>query len=395
MKKLFSVVLVLSLILGILSMTGCQKEDTIKTEKTVMHLSLNPEIEVVLDEEDKVVTVNALNEEGNLIISAEAFENVEGKSSEEVVELFIQVSKDTGYLVSGQVTDGDNQVSISISGDKALAQKLYDDISQHLQEYIEQNDIHLALTQVAAVTEEELRQALAECAPYIEEAKLAAMEHKELVEELVACRKETAQMYSQELKNAYYEAKCFAFEQAKLEVLKQQLPAMEQVLFDVLNKAYVSSVELLEKTRYELLVADYSAYQLALADLRLRKAEFLVYRNELSAQNPEDMTQEMQEHLASLEAALERAEAVLVAQGDEAHRILDEIRSKMDTGYNQMMTMFEEVDMNSIAEEISEKQTAALGALFTEFESQYAEAKQAAKDNCDQMLEELQKNNED
>ena len=58
--------------------TGCKKDEAGK----VMNVALNPEVEFVLDANDKVVTVNALNEEGNLVISAAAFENVEGKSAE-------------------------------------------------------------------------------------------------------------------------------------------------------------------------------------------------------------------------------------------------------------------------------------------------------------------------
>ena len=39
-----------------------------KTEK-VMNVDLNPSLEFVLDKNDKVVTVNALNDDGNHIIS--------------------------------------------------------------------------------------------------------------------------------------------------------------------------------------------------------------------------------------------------------------------------------------------------------------------------------------
>jgi hypothetical protein len=394
MKKVCCFILVLFMMLGMISLTGCQKHDALKTEKTVMHLSLNPEIEVVLDEEDKVITVNALNEEGNLIISATAFENVEGKTAEEVAALFVQVSKETGYLITGHIGDGENQIQISISGDETLAKKLYDDVKDHVETYLNDEKIQASLTYAAALTEEQLRQALTECAPYIEEAKLNAMEHKELVEQLVACRKETAQMYSQELKNAYYEAKAFALEQAKLEALKENLPAMEQVLFEVLNKAYVSSIDIVEKTRFELLVAEDSLYQRALAELRSNKAEYLRYRNELAAQNPDELTEEMKTRLKNLALALDAAEANLIAQGEEAHRLLDEVKANMNTAYNQVLEVFEEVDMAALADEISQKQTAAMDAFFTEFEAEYRNAQQAAKDNWNQMHNDLQKDNE-
>jgi hypothetical protein len=385
MKKLLSIALVLVLLLNVTTLFGCSKEETVKTEKTVMHLSLNPEIEVVLDEEDKVITVNALNEEGNLIISAEAFRNGEGKSAEEVARLFVQVSKDTGYLVTGHVGEGENQISISISGDQKLAEELYQDVKSQVDGYLEEVDLEATLTQAATLTEAQLRVALAECAPYIEEAKLQAMEHKELVEQLAACRKETAEMYSQELKNAYYDAKAFAMEQAKMEALKQQLPMAEKLIFDALNKGYVASVKLVEKTRMELLIDENSIYQLALADLRARKAEYLSYRNELALKDPESLTEEMKQHLADLEAALDAAEDALMTHSEYAHRMLDEVKAQMTTAYNQLLSLFEDIDMTALADEISQKQTAALDVFFTEFETRYAGAKEAAKQNWNKM----------
>lgn len=389
MRKIVALFLLAAMLLGVLAMSGCKPQETVKTEKTVMNLSLNPQIEVVLDEQDKVLTVNALNEEGNLIISAAAFQNVEGKSAEEVARLFVQVSKETGYLVTGNVGEGENQISISISGDQTLAQALYEDVKSQVDTYLEEVDVEATLIQAAALTEAQLRAALAQCAPYIEEAKLQAMEHKELVEQLAACRKETAQMYSQELKNAYYDAKAFALEQAKLEVLKQHLSSAEQIAFEMLNMGYVSAIELVEKTRMEVLIAEDSIYQRALADLRQQKTAYLAYRNELAAQNPEDVTQEMQQHLADLEAALHTAEEHLIAQGAYAHQMLDDVKGKMTEAYQRMLSMFEEVDMAAVADEIAQKQTAAMENFFTQFETQYAGAKEAAQQNWNDMASQL------
>ena len=176
MRKIVALFLLATMLLGVLAMSGCKPQETVKTEKTVMNLSLNPQIEVVLDEQDKVLTVNALNEEGNLIISAAAFQNVEGKSAEEVARLFVQVSKETGYLVTGNVGEGENQISISISGDQTLAQELYEDVKSQVDTYLEEVDVEATLIQAAALTEAQLRAALAQCAPYIEEAKLQAMD---------------------------------------------------------------------------------------------------------------------------------------------------------------------------------------------------------------------------
>ena len=48
----------------------------------------------------------------------------------------------------------------------------------------------------------------------------------------------------------------------------------------------------------------------------------------------------MEKHQADLEAALETAEAHLIAQSEEAHRLLDKVKAQMTTAYNQGLAMF-------------------------------------------------------
>jgi hypothetical protein len=71
------------------SLTSCGNGGGGADATTVMNVSLNPEVEFVLDANNKVVSVNALNEDGNLVISASAFENIEGKTAEEAAKLVI------------------------------------------------------------------------------------------------------------------------------------------------------------------------------------------------------------------------------------------------------------------------------------------------------------------
>ena len=102
MKKFTAIISVLLVaILSTMLFAGCKQNnpggdtpggDTpSKESQTVMSLSLNPEIEFILDDENNVVTVNALNEDGYLIIS---LENFKGLSAEDAVNLFIKLSSE-------------------------------------------------------------------------------------------------------------------------------------------------------------------------------------------------------------------------------------------------------------------------------------------------------------
>ena len=260
---------VLTCATGVCMMGSCG-DKTAEAEKTVMNVSLNPSVEFVLDGKNKVDSVNALNEEGNLVVSAEKFI---GKDMDVAVTLFVEVSKETGFLVSGNAQVANNAINVSFSGDAEQATELYNKVSAKVGEYLSKEKITATVQQAAAITEEKLEALVTECAPYIEAAKVQAMEYAELVEVLYESRKETAEMYSQELKNAYYEAKAFAMEKAELEVLKSQVTGLSQIALDVSYKAYEEAVNALETLRMETLVDAESEYQKALAAFREATAD--------------------------------------------------------------------------------------------------------------------------
>lgn len=79
-----------------------------------MNVELNPQLEFVLDTDNKVVSVNALNDEGNKIILSATFV---GLSAEDAVDKFLEIAKEDGYLITGSVNAEENQINISISGD--------------------------------------------------------------------------------------------------------------------------------------------------------------------------------------------------------------------------------------------------------------------------------------
>ena len=103
-KKVLALALSVSAMMSAFAFVGCG--DSEAEGKKVMNLSLNPEVEFVLDANDQVVSVNALNEEGNLIISSATFT---GKSADEAVELFVKVSDETGFLFEGELQAGENE----------------------------------------------------------------------------------------------------------------------------------------------------------------------------------------------------------------------------------------------------------------------------------------------
>lgn len=348
--------------------TGCKKDEAGK----VMNVALNPEVEFVLDANDKVVTVNALNEEGNLVISAAAFENVEGKSAEEAAKLFVQVSEETGFLLEGNVAAGENELKISFSGDTSEAKKLYNDVKAEVESYVATlSEITVGITQAAAITEEALKTLVAEVAPYLD---VAEMEYAQLIAELEASRKETAEYYSQELKNAYYDAKAYAYQKAELGVLKEKAGVIAAAVISGVETIYDGAMNALNSAR-EALLDENGIYQRALASFREKKVEFLNYKNYVNSL--ETATQEQLDRLASIESALNGFENTMAS----AVSGIDALQEAVTNAYNTIITKIEEysVRVSQHLDEISAATTTALDSFTTEFETTYATHKAHAE----------------
>ena len=111
-KRLFSILLLCALLLSTLAFTSCGKSPE-EGEVTRMTVDINPSVEFMVDDQNKVISVTALNDDGGILIVGEAFL---GKTPEEAVALMVTLATETGYLVKGQAEATENTVKISVSG---------------------------------------------------------------------------------------------------------------------------------------------------------------------------------------------------------------------------------------------------------------------------------------
>lgn len=361
---------------------------TEKANSTVMNVSLNPEVEFILDEDNKVVSVNALNEEGNLIINGQVFV---GKSSEEAVELFISISKETGFLVSGNVQAGDNQIKLSFSGDSKKVEELYNDIKTKVDEYLEEKNITATLNKVEGLTKEYLQAAVEKCAPYLEEAKIEAMSYQELINELVESRKETAELYSQELKDAYYKAKAEIVNQEKFDYLKSQLNSIQQIAFDAIYEGYNTAKTTLKNTKKSLFVDENSAYQKALATFRTAKTEFLNYKNYVAGLAENEITTAISDELTRLENVLKSAETALEDAHTSANDLFKNAEDALDTAYNNIVEYLTGLgnDVNTAIDNIQSDLETALTNFENSFKTTYSKEINKAKTDWNTMKQNL------
>ena len=377
----------LMLTMGVGTFSSCKwfRKNTEEKQKTVMNVCLNPEVEFLLDGDNKVITANAINEEGNLIISSEAFDDIEGKTAEEAARLFVEVSKDTGYLVQSEVQVGENELKISISGDFELATALYNTVETQVKAYLETVDIEATVEMAAAITEEQLKVLVEECAPYVDVAK---MQYAELVDTLIESRRETSEFYSQMLKEVYYEAKAFAMEQASLDVMRSKLSLLQKAAFDVCNGAYEVAVKAIEAQRYIFIVGENSAYNLALKALQEIKIDYITTRTEVKVGG---FTAEVKLNLQDIQARVAEAEAAITKAAEAVNKILDDQLKIAETQHTAALEILakEKIKAEENLPKIAKKRQDVQKTFFKNFERDYATAANAIEKSWSNMEEAL------
>lgn len=282
--KCLSLALCLCLLIGMaLPLASCKKSEPTPPEGTYtrMTVDINPSVEFMVDDQNKVVSVTALNDDGSILIAGEAFV---GKTPEEATRMVVSLATDAGYLVKGEIhvenTDESQKVEISVSGNSDYAKELAKNVKSDVEKYLKDNKITATVESVKAKTLDEMRKVVIADGLFTED-EVKDMTEEQLYKALAAGRIETAQLLTAEMREAYYRAKdykiSFVEKQATADIISG-MGATYKVLmsgYSTALAAYSTSIDTLDDLRYSLLVDPESAYQKALASLRDAKEDLL------------------------------------------------------------------------------------------------------------------------
>ena len=144
MKKMLKMIsMMTAAVLAATALTACgttpaQKVADEDTDGALTYISMriNPEIEVVANEDGEIVSVNAINEDGEVVLSEV---DLVGQTVAEAGETFTEVATELGYL---DADSEDATVYIDAEGEnEELSEKLEKDISERIHKYFDNNGI--------------------------------------------------------------------------------------------------------------------------------------------------------------------------------------------------------------------------------------------------------------
>lgn len=364
-------------------LTACGKDEG---KEKVMSIDLNPSLEFVLDKNDKVVTVNALNEDGNYLLSLtvdgetvlEAFKNM---SAEEAAQLFIKLTEENGFLITGN----EETLTISISGDeKALLNSVKSSAEKYLQtQGIDTSKLSIAIENLK---KSELVAKVKECMQEFadKERELSQMSEEELVALIKESRKETEDLLTQDLKEAYYALRNSALENAEFQAVLDKIEALTGDSNTVFTnfKTYMTSfeeqmAELYDKFELLLNNEDYQAKVQAWVNA---KKALLDKRIELLA---EDLTADAEAHIKSeistLETALGQAEIAMEGARTGLDSAIATVQGALNSALSDVQRVIENVKnalkvvVPGVEADINTAMAAAKEDFKTNFKTEYAD----------------------
>lgn len=389
-KRLVCMLLMCVMLLPTALFVSCSDATPEPGTVTRMTVDINPSVEFIVDEQNKVVSVTALNDDGSILIVGETFV---GKTPEEAVALMVTLASETGYLVKGNATAEENTVKISVSGDSKYAEQLMKDVSKKAEGLLEELDIKGKVEKAEAMKLEELRKLALATSLYTEE-EIAAMEEKQLYQVIALGRVETAQLLTEEMRNAYFAAKEYKISFAQSEQTAKVIEGMG-ALYSILHTSYKAALDVYSKAiteldtlRYETLVSPESEYQKSLTALREAKVELLKQKNytaslEVNGEEYASATVTLQLSEENYEKALAAYEQLGTQANAAISSLITALQQAKEKLHQLEDTLFDEnikEKLQQKASEIEASLNTAKDAFFTEFETAHADDMKAIED---------------
>ena len=324
-KKLSTFLVVLVIFAGsmfTLAACGSDPDDPEDTTK-IMNVAVNPSIEFVLDEDEKVLSFSASNEDGAFLL--EKFSAFTGMEAEDAALKVLELAEEYGFVISGK-TDGQT-FTVSVSG--AEAQDIYNDVKEKVNS--KATEFGLSIANLVKISKDDMQDMIAECYQEYSNSQIANMNEEELIELLKKSREETAGLVSLDEKQEYYMTRAEEVLSAKFDAIDTFIEANQSILGALLTP-YITAME----TAYDDLIERYTALKADIAELKADNGLDTAYETYIAAKKT------YFEQVEAYKTALESGSATVIATAEAnlaiAKSEADAARDAMNIARGQIAT---------------------------------------------------------
>ena len=352
LKLAFPCLLVMvAVVLGIVLLGG-GTPNVKSAEVAVVQMNVNPSISFVVAEDGTIISVYGENDEGKMLINGEV---IIGETLEEAIEIVLKIEKETGYLVSGNVSAGENTILFTIETDEdSVMESLNEKVNSTVATVCEELNVKETLNVVKSKSVDNLVARALELDPTLTEEEARQMETKELLKYISGCQIEKMKIPTEQLEqlyNNFKQQKIVLVERDETKKVIDGLDATYQTLKTTFNEMYNGLLEAqlqLNEAYASWFINEDSVYQQALKSYQDAKVKVIVLENEIAQMPEESMLKPIKElELNGLKAALDLSYQALEVSKKSAEEVIAGLNTVIDSA----LVKFDEFN-NSLPEEV-------------------------------------------
>ena len=375
------------------------------TPTSLVKMSVNPELSMVLDENNVVLSISGDNEEGKMLL---VDEKVVGKEVDEAIEYIINIENETGYLVSGEFVSEPNKITIQISvNDENIKNSLNEVINKAIETTCDKLHIKETVEWAQDFTHQNLVELAMKADPTLTSEEASKLTNEQLLDIIKLYQIETAEIYSVELEELYNQIKDYELQFTETEFVNETIKSLGEI-YERFTSSLQSSINVLQGTidavnniRYNTFVAPTSDYQKQIDEVKAKKEEVITVRNEI-ANTEEDTIRDtkiaiLDTKIAAYQACLEALENIKESCLASIDLYIQSLQSAIDSINSIIASLPSQDEVEATLKEktveLEKKLNEAKTNFFTKFEDKYGEdianAKQKALEYKESLKEKV------
>lgn len=172
-------------------------------------IDVNPSIELVIDQNNLVLSVSGLNDDGKIVIFDE---EIVGLDLSKALEKIIELETKLGYLLTSNVSQEDSLITITVgTNDEVIKENIKAMVTKTINAVCKKLNIKENVQFIKEKTKEELVKLVLKFDPSLSIDDVNGLSYHELLKLLIEARKETARLATIELEELYYQLKAYEF----------------------------------------------------------------------------------------------------------------------------------------------------------------------------------------
>ena len=375
------------------------------TPTSLVKMSVNPELSMVLDENNVVLSISGDNEEGKMLL---VDEKVVGKEVDEAIEYIINIENETGYLVSGEFVSEPNKITIQISvNDENIKNSLNEVINKAIETTCDKLHIKETVEWAEDITHQNLVELAMKADPTLTSEEASKLTNEQLLDIIKLYQIETAEIYSVELEELYNQIKDYELQFTETEFVNETIKSLGEI-YEHFTSSLQSSINVLQgriddvnEIRYNTFVAPNSDYQKQIDEVKAKKEEVITVRNEIGNTEESAIRDSkiaiLDTKIAAYQACLEALENIKNSCLVSIDLYIQSLQSAIDSINSIIASLPSQDEVEATLKEktveLEKKLNEAKTNFFTKFEKEYGEdianAKQKALEYKESLKEKV------